>query len=245
MTSKVADPWKVTREPALDVYLLGLLDFDAGLFLQERLLEDAVRDETPTGTLLLCEHPPLLTIGREGSQAHINCEPGNLISRQIEVRWLNRGGGCLLHAPGQLAVYPVLPLARRGIGLADFRNRLEQAAALVCRELHVPAWLRDDFPGVWCRGGQVAQVGVAVRSGVGYHGMFVNVSPRMDFQRWIRTPSGERVTSIAAERMRPTEMPVVRESLMRHLAEQLGFTRTNLYTGHPLLKRTRKVMAHA
>lgn len=91
----------------------------------------------------------------------------------------------------------------------------------------------------------MAQVGAAVRSGISYHGMFVNVSPRMDTQRWIRTPSGERVTSMAAQRMRPTEMPVVRESLIRHLAEQLGYHRTNLYTGHPLLKRTRKVVAYA
>lgn len=245
MTLKIADPWTAPREPALDVYLLGLLDFDASLFLQDRVLEELNRDENASGTLLLCEHPPLLTVGREGSQAHIVCEPGDLVARQIEVRWLNRGGGCLLHAPGQLALYPLLPLTRLGIGLTDFRSRLEQAVINVCQELHVPAWSREEAPGVWCRGGQVAQVGAAVRSGISHHGMFVNVSPRMDTQRWIRTPCGERVTSIAAQRMRPTEMPVVRESLIRNLAEQLGFTRTNLYTGHPLLKRTRKVVAYA
>src|SRR5260370_19186128 len=87
-------------EGALEVFLLGTVDFDAALFLQERLMMDVAQRDGGQGALLVCEHPPLITIGREGSQVDIVCEPEELTARQIEVRWLNRGGGCLCHGPG-------------------------------------------------------------------------------------------------------------------------------------------------
>src|SRR5437016_11172103 len=85
------------REPALtpaldgslEIYLLGLVDFDAALSLQERLVLEIAQHDDGRGALLICEHPPLITIGREGSQADILCESHELVARQIEVRWLN------------------------------------------------------------------------------------------------------------------------------------------------------------
>ena len=245
MKPAIAPNWSTEREPTLDVYLLGLLEFEASLALQEWVQHDLASSETRNGTLLICEHPPLLTVGREGSREHILCEPRDLISREIDVRWLNRGGGCILHAPGQLAIYPCLPVQRLRMGLSDYSRRLEAAVIGACQEQQVPAWQRPDAAGVWCRGGQVAQIGAAVRSGISQHGMFVNVSPRLDTQRWVRTPTGDRVTSIAAQTMRPLEMPKIRESLIRHLAQQLNYHRYHLYTGHPGLKRTRRAVAYA
>src|SRR5207237_1247638 len=96
-----ATNWPKAGEASLEVHLLGLVDFDACLFLQERLVEELSQRDDGHGAVLVCEHPPLITIGREGSQAHILCEPQELVARQLEVRWLNRGGGCLVHVPGQ------------------------------------------------------------------------------------------------------------------------------------------------
>lgn len=98
--------------------------------------------------------------------------------------------------------------------------------------------------GVWGRGGQLAQLGVAIHSGVSSQGLFVNVSPRMDLLRLVRSGTG-RVTSLSAERRLPTAMPAVRESLIRRLAARLDFERYHLYTGHPLLRRTKRVVAYA
>ena len=137
-----------TREPArpaappgaLEAFLLGVVDFDAALFLQERLMMDVAHGDDGHGVLLVCEHPPLITIGREGSQAQVRCDAEELTARQMQVRWMNRGGGALVHVPGQLALYPILPLARRGLGLAAYRERLEQALLDCCRELRIRAW---------------------------------------------------------------------------------------------------------
>jgi lipoate-protein ligase B len=224
--------------------LLGLVDFDAALFLQERLMMDAAQRSDGQGTLLVCEHPPLITVGREGSQADLAGSTEELTARQIGVRWLNRGGGSLVHVPGQLALYSILPLERRGLGLAAYRERLHAALLETCRELRIRARRKPPAAGLFCRGGKVADVGVAVRQGISSHGLFVNVNPRIDFLRLVR--SGEcRASSLEVERGTPVPMPAVRESLIRHVAESLDYEKYHLYTGHPLLRRTKRVVAYA
>lgn len=227
----------------LEVHLLGTVDYDAALFLQERLVYDLSGRADRTGGLLLCEHPPLVTIGREGSRAHLRVDENEFVARQVSVRWTNRGGGCLAHGPGQLAVYPIVPLDRIGVRPAEYAGRLIDAVVDLCTELRVPAWPSEDGRGVSCRLGRFASVGAAVKSGMSYHGLFVNVAPAMDLMRLVdHGPGSERQTSLAAQRARPTEMHAVREGLIRHVAAGLGYEKHHLYTGHPLLKRTYRKM---
>ncbi|HEY2250749.1 MAG TPA: hypothetical protein VGH74_06795 [Planctomycetaceae bacterium] len=244
-----SEPIRATALPgalpgALEVYLLGLVDFDAALYLQERLSRDIAEQNDGRGALLICEHPPLITVGREGSRAEIRCDAGELAAREIVVRWVNRGGRSIIHVPGQLVAYPILPLARRGWGLADYRDRLEQTLLDVCGELRVRAWQEPGAAGVFCRGGQLAHVGVAVRSWISSQGLFVNVNPQMDFLRLVRAEDW-RSTSLTAQRGNTVTMPSVRESLVRLLAARLEYDRYHLYTGHPLLRRTKRVVAYA
>src|SRR5260370_23989127 len=84
---------------ALQVYLLGPVDFEAALALQ-RLLVYQVAGDRSCAALLLCEHPPLITVGREGSRAHVLCEAEELRARRWPVRWVNRGGGRPPPPPG-------------------------------------------------------------------------------------------------------------------------------------------------
>ena len=231
---------------ALEVHLLGLLDFDAALALQERLVFEISGRNDTQGALLLCEHPPVITLGREGSIADVLADESELRSCGIDVRWITRGGGACIHVPGQLAVYPILPLDRLGVGLGDFRRRFEDALVGVCRDLRVPARSRAEEPGLWSRAGQIACFGAAVTSWVCSHGMFLNVDPDPGFLKLVRTNSaGERSTSLQAQRVRRASMSAVRESTIRHIVEQFGYERHHIYTGHPLLRRiTRKVLLH-
>ncbi len=229
------------RRESLDVYLLGLVDFESCVALQEIILQ-----ELSTRVLLVCEHLPLLTIGREGSHAHITCERQELTARQIETRWINRGGGCLIHAPGQIAFYPILPLNRIGMGLDQYRNSLEETVLRVAGELRIPAERAVGTSGVVGRTGQFAHIGSAVKSWISYHGMFVNVQPRLDWIRLVQSnPTGLRATSLEVERMSRIGMHSVRESLFRHFAALAGYQQYYLYTGHPLLRRTRRKFVHA
>jgi lipoyl(octanoyl) transferase len=247
MAHSSTDRRRTTAEAAaLEVHLLGLVDFDAALVLQERLVFDISGRDDRQGALLLCEHPPLITLGREASIADVLVDESELRSVGIDVRWITRGGGACVHAPGQLAIYPVLPLDRLGIGLAEYRRRLEDALIAVCRDQLIPARSRPDEPGLWSRAGQIACFGVSVKSWVSCHGMHLNVDPDPGFLRLVRTnPAGERSTSLQAQRVRRTSMPAVRESVIRHIVGQFGYERFHVYTGHPLLRRTsRRVCVH-
>lgn len=226
---------------SLDVHLLGVVDFDSAQFLQERTVFDLSGRSDSNGVLYLCEHQPMITVGREGRSSQILADRHELTVRQMEIRWLNRGGGCFVHAPGQLAIYPIVPLDRLNIGLSQYRHLLEESIIDVCRELKVSAWRRPDQPGVFCRCGQVAHLGVGVKSWVAYQGMFLNVSPILDLLRMTQPNNcGERVTSLAVQRTRITSMHKVRESVIRNLSIRLGYEKSFLFTGHPLLQRTKR-----
>ena len=229
---------------ALEVYLLGVVDYDALLVLQERLMREAAQSDDGRAALLVCEHPPLITVGREGSSTDLRCTRQDLIARQISVRWMNRGGGSVVHVPGQLAAYPILSLAARGWGLVDYRDRLRSALLDACLELRVKATINPDSSGIFARTGMLGQVGVAIRRGVSTHGLFLNVSAHADALGLVRTPWG-RMSSLSVERGGVVPMSKVRECLIRRLVERLEFDRHHWHTGHPLLVRSKRMVYFA
>jgi lipoyl(octanoyl) transferase len=233
---------KWQESAALDVRLLGTVDFESALFLQERLVYEISGRDDRFGGLLLCEHAPLLTIGRGGSRSHLLVDSKELNASRLDVRWLNRGGGCVVHSAGQLAIYPVIPLERLGLGLLEYRSRLIGSVLDVCRELGIPAWSVAHPAGVAGRGGQFAYAGVSVKRWVAYQGLFLNVGPLLRLQRLVKPgANGQKATSLEAVRGRVTSMATVRESLIRNLASRLGYAEYHISTGHPLLRRTRRV----
>jgi lipoyl(octanoyl) transferase len=232
-------------DETLQVYLLGVVDFDDAVKLQERLVYELSGAATGGGILLLCEHPPGVSIGREGSAAQLKRSPLELERRGIPVRHVARGGDAIVHAPGQLAVYPLLPLQRLGLGLADYRERLEGAVVDVCRELRIGARRQEEAPGVWVRTGQAAALGAAVRSWVSLHGLYLNVAPAPEILQLVESPRFGRRASLQSVLQRPVSMNRVREALLRSLAARFGYTRQSVFAGHPWLVRTsRKVCVH-
>ena len=225
-------------DTALQAYLLGPVDFDAALALQ-RLLVYQVAGDRAAAALLLCEHPPLITVGRQGSRAHIRYEPEELHALRWPVRWVNRGGGCLLHLPGQLAVYPVLPLDHLGLGVRAYLDRLQDVLAAVLADFGLRAEPRPDRPGVWVNGRPIAAVGVAVRHWVTYYGAALNVNPDLVPFRRVRClgPAEGPMTSLERERRGPLRPALVRERLLEHFAVRFGFGRVSLFSDHPALHR--------
>lgn len=240
MSSTITDPDPPLRHAgALEVHLLGTVDFDAFLGLQEYLTyEISGRDDT-SGMLLLCEHPPLITIGRQGSSADLPVDSGDLERDGINVRWISRSGGAFPHGPGQLAAYLMIPLNRLGIGLSQYKNLLEFALCETCRELKIPVKRSAAAPGLWGRGGQIAFFGASVRSWISNHGMFLNVTISPELLKLTKPNSvGGPPSSIQSQRLQPVSMTQIRESVSRQIADKFGYEMTDISTGHPLLKRT-------
>jgi lipoyl(octanoyl) transferase len=227
-----------TAESALQAYLLGTMSFGAALALQRMLVYQTSGDRD-SGALLLCEHPPMISIGRHGSRAHVLYEPEELHNRRWPVRWVNRGGGCVLHLPGQMAVYPIVALDRRGLGIQAYLDQLRQVVLAVLDDFSIRGSTQSGRPGVWVNGRLIASVGVAIRDWVAYYGLYFNVHADLYPFRQIRSdpPSREPMTSLARERRGPLRTSMVRERFVEHFAVLFGFERTSLFFHHPSLPR--------
>jgi lipoyl(octanoyl) transferase len=225
-------------ESALQAYLLGSVEFGAALDLQ-RLLAYQVAGDRDQAAVILCEHPPLITIGRQGSQNHVQLEPEELQVRGWRVRWVNRGGGTLLHLPGQLAIYPILPLDRLGLGIDTYLGRLASVLSAVLDDFTVCPDARNGSSGIRVGGRLIADFGVAVRDWVTYYGAVLNVSPDLEPYRRVRcgVPADGAMTSIERERRGPLRAALVRERFLEHFAAHFRFDRTSLFFHHPSLQR--------
>ena len=199
---------------ALEIYLLGLVDFDDIQQLQRRLVYDLGERQGAGGALVLCEHPPTISVGRSGSRAHILADDDELRSRGLPVRWVNRGGGCVLHLPGQLAGYLALPIGRAGLDVSSYLDRLHAVLVEVLAEFDLPAATEPGRPGVFLGNARVASVGVAVGRWIAYHGFTLNVSTFLEPFGLIEGP---RQTSMESRRQRPAPMAKVREAVIRRV----------------------------
>jgi lipoyl(octanoyl) transferase len=223
----------------MEAHLLGRIDVRRCLALQQQLADRAALIGEGSIGLLLCEHPQVITIGRGGSPADVQLDSRLIRSGKLSVRWIKRGGGCLVHAPGQLAVYPIAPLRWHGLSVGEYLDRFQAGIAAALHQLGISGHTRPGRHGVWGRTGQLVAFGIAVRDSVAYHGAFINVAPPLGLFRLIETerdPSS-RTSSLVAERQRPVRMASVRAELIPQLADAFGCDRYHLYTGHPMLGR--------
>jgi lipoyl(octanoyl) transferase len=232
------------QQPSLEVYMLGLVDFSEVQQLQRRIVYEL--GEQAGAVLILCEHPPTISVGRSGSRAHIGPDDEMLHAMGIEVHWVNRGGGCVLHLPGQLAAYFALTLDALELNLQAYLDRLHSTIMLVLKEFDLAGSVRGDLPGVFSGPARIATLGVAVSRSIAYHGLTLNVRPYLDGYDVLDEPgigkTNLRYTSMESRRQRPTAMSKVREALIRNLEQVFGLERHHVYTHHPLIRQ--KVFSH-
>ena len=216
---------------ALQVYLLGTVDFEALLRCQRRLHYEIAGDRTQAA-LILCEHPPLITMGRHSSRAHILAEPAELQLRGWPVRWVNRAGGCWLHQPGQLAAYALLPLDTLGLDVAAYHCRLGEIVQAWLGDFHIHSERRAG--GIWVGTRLLAGLGCAIRDWVSYFGLCLNINPVLDPYRLVRCApkSPEPMTSLERERRGRISPSLARERFIEHFQQGFGFGRVSLFTEH-------------
>ena len=199
-------PGSASDAAPLTATWLGRIDYREAHVLQKRLVDQRARGEIGD-RLLLLEHPPVLTLGRNSDPAHILATPAELGARAIEVVAIERGGEVTYHGPGQLVAYPIVRLHERGMLLRPFVRALEAALVATCAAHGVRAARRDGHPGCWCAADgpaprKIGALGLRVERGVSYHGIALNVSVDLsDFE--LIDPCGMPgvvSTSIAHER---------------------------------------------
>lgn len=225
-----------TTGKTLRAYLLGEVELSGALQVQNLLVAEAVHYQR--SSVLLCEHSPCISIGRQGSYRHVLPDLGELRRRGWPVHWVKRGGGCWLHLPGQLVIYMVTPLATRGWSLAEYMRRLLQALVGLVKDYLLPAEPASTGTEVWVQGRPIACLGVHLRQGVTSFGAVLNIGPDLTCYPLVRTGYGTPpMTSLERECRRRIRSAEVREFLLQHLCRQLQYEAVSLFLEHPWLRQ--------
>jgi lipoyl(octanoyl) transferase len=215
---------------------LGRVGYAEGLEIQARVI--AARKQGAIGdTLLLLEHPAVITLGRNSSRANVLASDEWLAARGVELHEINRGGDVTYHGPGQLVGYPIFDLrgewpGKRGpfLGPVDFVRMMEEALIRTCADFGVMAKRIAKCTGVWTFGGgdhairekKLAAIGIHVSQGVTSHGFALNVTTDLRDFEWI-IPCGitdRGVTSLELEA--PAGAEVTMEAALHSAARSFG-----------------------
>ncbi|MCX7841570.1 MAG: lipoyl(octanoyl) transferase LipB [Clostridia bacterium] len=183
----------------INVAYLGKMEYGEALRLQERLLDLRHQGKTED-ILLIVEHPPVLTVGRRGSDSNILLSRDILKGMGVEVFNVSRGGDVTYHGPGQIVGYPIMDLNNFGKDIKDFVWKVEEVfIRLLNKEFAIEAQ-RDEkkYTGVWVGNEKITAIGIAVKKWISMHGFAFNVNTDLSHFNWI-VPCGitdKGVTSV-------------------------------------------------
>jgi lipoyl(octanoyl) transferase len=210
-------------ESLLRVLDLGHRAYGPVLQLQEQMVEERQADRIPD-SLLLVEHDPVYTLGRNAKEGNVVASPDDLRKMGIEVVKIGRGGDVTYHGPGQLVGYPILHLKKRGISIVDYVGSLEQVILRVLRDYGIEGGTDRKNRGVWVGNDKVAAIGVRVTRYVTMHGFSLNVTADLSYYRGI-IPCGIRdkgVTSLH-QLASGVKMDDVKEKVVKEFVEVFGY----------------------
>ncbi len=193
----------------------ALLNYQEARQLQIELVAARKSGALAEDILLLLEHPPVFTVGRRGGRQNLLVPESCLRDSSISIVHVERGGDITFHGPGQLVGYPILALRSAGFGVVDYVEKLEEVMIRTAARYGVNASRNPANHGTWVGNSKLGSIGVAVRSGITFHGFAFNVNVSLAPFEWIN-PCGLRgisMTSLARELSRTLPIDQVRQAL--------------------------------
>ena len=165
---------------------LGRMDYMEALAIQERLMQQHQQEDMEQ-TLLLVEHPPVLTLGRRGEYGNILLPREELEAKGVGIYEVSRGGDVTYHGPGQLVGYPIMNLNRLGRDVKDFVWKVEEVFVRLLADQYGIAAYRDEkkYTGVWVDNNKITAIGIAVKRWITMHGFAFNVNTDLEHFKWI------------------------------------------------------------
>ena len=169
----------------LDVRDLGRIGYQEALSLQQELVGQRQREEI-SDTLLLLEHPPVITMGKSAADSDILVPQETLEAAGAEVHRIGRGGETTYHGPGQLVGYVIVHLYNHQRSLKRFIRNLEEVFVRFLGEHYgIEAHRDDEHRGVWVGNEKITAIGISIHHGVTMHGFAFNVNPNLSHFDWI------------------------------------------------------------
>lgn len=224
-TTRSAPPRALER---IRVRRLGTVGYAEGVALQAQLSESRADGREPD-TLLVLEHPPVITLGRSGGRENVLLSPEALARRGIELIECDRGGDVTYHGPGQVVCYPIFDLKPDRCDVRRFVRDLEEVMIRTCAAHGIDAGRKEGMIGCWLGDGvaapwrKIGAIGVHLSRWISTHGLAFNVSPRMEhFQLIVPCGIAEHGVSSLALELSPEATPTVEQAaevLIRSFAE--------------------------
>jgi lipoyl(octanoyl) transferase len=207
---------------SLVAYRLGRVAYAQAHALQERLVEARKRGAIGD-TLLLLEHPNVITLGRAAKRANVLLSGQQLSAGGYELHETGRGGDVTFHGPGQLVGYPIVDLKPDRQDVRRYVHDLEETMIRACADHGVVARRLAGLNGAWVGERKVGAVGVRISQWVTMHGFALNVNTELaSFSAIVPCGIADRgVTSLAQELGRPLALADVEERVVRHFAALL------------------------
>ena len=206
---------------ALRVFRAGRVPYADGLALQDDLVRRRRSGEIPD-TLVLLEHPHVITMGSSTDVSHVLVDEEERTRLGIELHKAGRGGDVTYHGPGQLVAYPILDLKPDRKDLHRYLRDLETVLMRLAAEYGIESERDDAGTGVWTETGKLAAIGIRVSSGwITSHGIALNVDADLSYFDTI-VPCGisnRDVTSLARELDRPSSVSEAGETFIRHFCD--------------------------
>lgn len=158
------------------VHDLGLVDYDEAWAMQKRVAADRISGALRHDTLLVVQHPAVVTLGRSSKAANLLTSAERLATLGIVLREVERGGDVTVHEPGQLVVYPIIDLKEHTRDLHWYLRQMEAAIMHALGAIGLGSAQRlPGHTGVWCDARKIASIGVHTRHWVTWHGVALNV----------------------------------------------------------------------
>jgi lipoate-protein ligase B len=201
---------------------LGVRPYREVWELQHRLHEAVSAGREPD-TWIVVEHTPVVTLGRQAKRENVFFSVEELALRGVDLVAIERGGDVTYHGPGQLVIYPIRRLERFREVVPLVRS-LEGAVIEACARFGVVGERWGGHAGVWVGRNQICAIGLAIQRMVSLHGIAINVSTRLDYDRLIH-PCGlsdRGITSLSAETGRAVGMGEAKRALLAELARTFG-----------------------
>ncbi|MCD6199865.1 MAG: lipoyl(octanoyl) transferase LipB [Deltaproteobacteria bacterium] len=203
---------------------LPVTEYREAWSLQSNLVAARKDKSIDTDVVLLLEHPPVFTIGNNGGLKNLTVSKKSLEKAGIPLIRIKRGGDITFHGPGQLVMYPIIDLRTARLSVPDHIEKLEEVMIRAAQDWGIRAQRNPMNRGIWVGKNKLGSVGIAIRHGISFHGMALNVNLSLEPFGWINPCGLQKITmtSMEQELSHKVAMNQVSEAVKRHLETVFG-----------------------
>ncbi len=206
------------------------MEYQVAYSIQTSLVDQRRTQKESDDIFLVVEHPSVYTLGRRGGREFLMVSEAFLAEKKIAIVPIERGGVITYHGPGQLVIYPIIHLKQAKLSVAEYVAKLEDVMIALAADVGVKAGRDERNHGVWVGNNKLGSIGIAIRHGVSFHGLALNVNLSLEPFGWINPCglTGVQMTSLTAETSRNIQISEILPRLRSHLEAIFPYSFTEI-----------------